>query len=923
MVQNDFSKPFQRFKMQQSFVASDPVPLELTHPMRANGDLGAVVFWDAGTAFRVYAPLATSVRVAGSFNRWQPSNLHAEGGGYFSGFAAGVVSGTYKYVLSLAAPTPADASRLHAATWINDPCGRELEPVDMSVHRRPNYNDVICASRPCYPLPSADGSWGGVAAGTGGAAVNHISIDPATAIIYEAHVGGAAPSGGNFDALRARLPYIAATGANVLQLMPVALDISGGVGADGAPVVGWGYGPGSQSHVNPAFGSWASLRRLVDAAHARGMAVILDVVPNHMHDSTCLLLQPDKALVAALQGGGYHASDAPSPTGGGRRTAAAFRDPDAWSSVAGRVWAPGGGASPATTDASAYALTGERSCRRLPPGLAGYMRGRSYFYVDSRFDTPWGGGRLDLTNQAVRAWLMRCLLAWVVEAGIDGFRVDSVGTLTHAVAAESMNSTRDMRRMLPEAWEFLAELTHAVRVVHDGALLTAEDMESDLRVIDIAGFDADWSTQGVYALRSALLRAGTASLRRPAPERSPLTELAAFALRSLPGHAPWARVIYTHNHDESPSDRRGTLASLLWDAAGVQPLDAEARTLAIAPRAGASTEPIAVVVLAHAFIALGCPGLVLLGQGEEVAAATSAPWPAPPSLAARWPCPPPGSAAFATLVAYSTLHALRTQLPALGGGAVTVHHMNDNGEDRVMALARFAARHRIRPHLAPQQPVQLGGIVTEGTEAVLIFNFGPRHYKHGYRCGVPRAGFWAPALDTGMLVRSMLPQLLAFPGVVEGDARDRSRGQAPVADNDVDASRADLATALARALAGLPPRPTDSRRATVAFDAMQRMLTQAHLQAGGAPASLWGLRTLAQRGCYDNGAAGFPFSILCERLEPFSARMYVRVCAPPPVAIAGGGGGSPHAALQWSCAACTLSNESDAVTCAVCSTPRP
>lgn len=51
--------------------------------------------------------------------------------------------------------------------------------------------------------------------------------------------------------------------------------------------------------------------------------------------------------------------------------------------------------------------------------------------------------------------------------------------------------------MLPEAWEFLAELTHAVRSVHRGALLTAEDMQSDFRVIDIAGFDADWSSEGV------------------------------------------------------------------------------------------------------------------------------------------------------------------------------------------------------------------------------------------------------------------------------------------------------------------------------------------------------------------------------------------------------------------------------------------
>ncbi len=86
---------------------------------------------------------------------------------------------------------------------------------------------------------------------------------------------------------------------------------------------------------------------------------------------------------------------------------------------------------------------------------------------------------------------------------MDGFRVDSIGTLTYAYADETKHPSRDMRCMLPEAWEFLAELTHAVRSVHRGALLTAEDMQSDFRVIDIAGFDADWSSEGVYKLRDA------------------------------------------------------------------------------------------------------------------------------------------------------------------------------------------------------------------------------------------------------------------------------------------------------------------------------------------------------------------------------------------------------------------------------------
>jgi hypothetical protein len=222
-------------------------------------------------------------------------------------------------------------------------------------------------------------------------------------------------------------------------------------------------------------------------------------------------------------------------------------------------------------------------------------------------------------------------------------------------------------------------------------------------------------------------------------------------------------------------------------------------------------------------------------------------------------------------VAYSALHALRSQLPSLGGGTVTVQHINDHGEDRVLALTRFAPRHVLHRRM-PHQPVRLGSIVTEGTEAVLIVNFGPCNYKHGYHCGAPRAGFWAPVLDTGMLLRSALPQLLARLGLIDDDG---VRGQASAA-NVLDAARADLAAALARALIGLPPHPADNARASSAYNAAQSMVAQAQLQqaAGAPPSWLWGSPTLAQRGCYDGAAAGFPFSIHCAQLQPYSARLY-------------------------------------------------
>jgi hypothetical protein len=247
-----------------------------------------------------------------------------------------------------------------------------------------------------------------------------------------------------------------------------------------------------------------------------------------------------------------------------------------------------------------------------------------------------------------------------------------------------------------------------------------------------------------------------------------------------------------------------------------------------------------------------------------------------------------------------------------------VQHVNDSGDDRVIVLTRFAPSRRVTDRDAPPPPVRLGSIVTDGAEAVLLFNFGPRRYKSGYRCGAPRAGFWAPVLDTGMLLRSVLPQLLAHLGAVEGGARDGGNGRV------VDAARADLAGAISRALVGLRPRTPDGV-AAIALDAMQTMLSEAHKAGPPYAPWCWGGQTLAERGCYGDGNEGFPFSILCERLEPFSARVYVRVspCPPAAAAVDGSGSGSPRSALQWSCVSCTLRNESDAAACAVCLLPRP
>ena len=94
-------------------------------------------------------------------------------------------------------------------------------------------------------------------------------------IIYEVHVGTATEAG-TFEALIARLPDLRELGITALELMPVA-DFPG--------AHNWGYDGVALYAPARAYGGGRGLKRLVDAAHTAGLAVLLDVVYNHLGPS--------------------------------------------------------------------------------------------------------------------------------------------------------------------------------------------------------------------------------------------------------------------------------------------------------------------------------------------------------------------------------------------------------------------------------------------------------------------------------------------------------------------------------------------------------------------------------------------------------------------------------------------------------------
>ncbi|WP_018879546.1 malto-oligosyltrehalose trehalohydrolase [Thioalkalivibrio sp. ALE9] len=94
----------------------------------------------------------------------------------------------------------------------------------------------------------------------------------AAAVIQEIHVGTFTPTG-SFDGVTERLDHLAELGVTHLELMPVA-EFPG--------ARGWGYDGVNLYAPHHAYGGPEGLKRLVDACHQRGLAVLLDVVYNHL-----------------------------------------------------------------------------------------------------------------------------------------------------------------------------------------------------------------------------------------------------------------------------------------------------------------------------------------------------------------------------------------------------------------------------------------------------------------------------------------------------------------------------------------------------------------------------------------------------------------------------------------------------------------
>lgn len=206
-----------------------------------------------GTRFSVWGPPGARVELRlldGAAAGAHPLALNAEG--LFDTWVRGAGPGDrYAFTLDGEGPFPDPASRfqpdgVHGPSQIVDPAAFE-------------WHDASWRSRP-----------------------------PRDLVVYELHVGTFTPEG-RFSGVESRLPYLRDLGVTAIEIMPVA-EFPG--------ARNWGYDGVALFAPSRAYGRPDDFRRLVDAAHRHGLAVILDVVYNHLGPEGAYLPRFNPAYLA-------------------------------------------------------------------------------------------------------------------------------------------------------------------------------------------------------------------------------------------------------------------------------------------------------------------------------------------------------------------------------------------------------------------------------------------------------------------------------------------------------------------------------------------------------------------------------------------------------------------------------------------------
>ena len=205
------------------------------------GGHGATLVGEGRTRFAVWAPRASRVTV--DLGAGRVVGLDEHGSGYHLGVVEDCPPGTrYRFVLDDGPPLADPASRFQPEGVFGPSA-----VVDLGAHE---WTDAAYRPRPL-----------------------------AEQVISECHIGTLSAAG-TFDGAVAGLDDLVEVGISAVEIMPVA-EFPG--------TRNWGYDGVFPFSVQAGYGGPGGLQRLVDECHRRGLAVVLDVVHNHLGPLGCVL----------------------------------------------------------------------------------------------------------------------------------------------------------------------------------------------------------------------------------------------------------------------------------------------------------------------------------------------------------------------------------------------------------------------------------------------------------------------------------------------------------------------------------------------------------------------------------------------------------------------------------------------------------
>jgi alpha-glucosidase len=219
---------------------------------------------------------------------------------------------------------------------------------------------------------------------------------------------------GDLAGIRQRLDHFAWLGVDAVWLSPIFR----------SPMADFGYDVSDYCDVDPLFGSLADLDRLVAEAHARGLRVLLDWVPNHTSDRHPWFIESRRSRTSPKRA--WYVWRDPAPGGGAPNNWMAAFPPDT------RAWT-------------------------LDPATEQYYL---HCFLPAQPDLDWSHPEVVAAmHGVVRFWLDR---------GIDGFRVDVVHCLGKDAA-------------LPDDPPELAAIPHSALNDHPGTHAILRDLR---RLVD-------------------------------------------------------------------------------------------------------------------------------------------------------------------------------------------------------------------------------------------------------------------------------------------------------------------------------------------------------------------------------------------------------------------------------------------------------